>query len=72
MAKRRYHPEFPTDLRAAVLHFDNISPALGQRFREVVRDKLATITECLKCRLVSPGKFGHPDSIGFHTWYYTR
>jgi toxin ParE1/3/4 len=45
MAKRRYHPQFPSDLRDAILHFEGISPSLGKRFREEVREKLAIITE---------------------------
>jgi hypothetical protein len=45
MAKRRYHPGFPSDLRQAVLHFDGISTALGVRFRAVIREKLAMITD---------------------------
>jgi hypothetical protein len=45
MAKRRFHPGFPSDLRDAVLHFDGISPALGKKFRATVREKLALITD---------------------------
>ena len=45
MAKRRYHPEFPTDLRTAIRHFDLISTALGERFRNTMREKLAFIAE---------------------------
>jgi hypothetical protein len=45
MARRRYHPQFSSDLRDAVLHFDGISPALGKRFRAVVREKLGLITD---------------------------
>lgn len=43
MAKRRFHPAFPLDLRAAIQYFDAISPALGQKFRDAVKAKLATI-----------------------------
>jgi hypothetical protein len=45
MARRRYHPQFSSDLREAVQHFDGISPALGNRFRAAVREKLGLITD---------------------------
>jgi hypothetical protein len=45
MAKRRYHPQFSSDLRDAVQHFDGISPSLGKRFRAAVREKLGLITD---------------------------
>jgi plasmid stabilization system protein ParE len=45
MARRRYHPQFSSDLRDAVEHFDGISPAIGKRFRAAVREKLGSITD---------------------------
>lgn len=45
MARRRYHPQFASDLRDAVLHFDSISPSLGKRFRAAVREKLGLIAD---------------------------
>ncbi len=45
MARRRYHPQFSSDLRDAVQHFEGISPALGNRFRAAVREKLGLIAD---------------------------
>ena len=45
MARRRYHPQFSSDLRDAVQHFDGISQVLGKRFRAAVREKLGLITD---------------------------
>jgi len=41
---RRFHPDFPKDLRDAAHHFDGISAILGQRFRQAVRETLEFIT----------------------------
>lgn len=42
---RRYHPAFAADLTAATVYYDRISTSLGSRFRDMVRQRLAAITE---------------------------
>jgi plasmid stabilization system protein ParE len=42
---RRYHPLFADDLTSATTYYDRISVPLGNRFRDLVRKRLATITE---------------------------
>lgn len=42
---RRYHPLVARDLADAVVHYDKVSAALGNRFRLAVRDRIATITD---------------------------
>ena len=39
------HPAIPDDLTDAVTFYDGISPALGDRFRENVKRRLADISE---------------------------
>lgn len=42
---RRYHPRVADDLATAVSSYDDISVDLGNRFRESVRDLIATVTD---------------------------
>ena len=46
MAKtRRYHPLVADDLATAVTSYDDISIALGNRFRAAVRDRIEAVTD---------------------------
>ena len=46
MAKtRRYHPLVADDLATAVTYYDDISIALGNRFRAAVRDRIEAVTD---------------------------
>ena len=42
---RKYHPLVADDMGAAVAYYDDISVALGNRFRASVRARIETITE---------------------------
>ena len=55
---RRYHPLVAQDLADAVAYYDGVSDDLGNRFRESVRDRIATITD-------------RPDSFG-RIWDHYR
>ena len=41
---RRYHPRFADDLSSATAYYDSISVNLGNRFRDMIRQRLAAIT----------------------------
>lgn len=43
--KRRYHPLVADDLSSATSYYDDISAALGNRFRESVRHRLRSVAE---------------------------
>lgn len=49
---KRLHRLFPSDLSIATTYYDRISVELGNRFRDRVREKLASITD-------------RPESFGF-------
>ena len=43
--QRRSHPLFVDDLSSATAYYDKISVKLGNRFRDVIRQRMAAITD---------------------------
>lgn len=49
---KRFHCDFPSDLAVATTYYDSISPILGNRFRDQVRETIGEVVE-------------RPESFGF-------
>jgi hypothetical protein len=53
----RFHPEFPADVRKFAADYSDISPGLGERFRQEVDEGIAAIKS-------SPSGAGHFLNLG--------